>query len=236
MFLGSVSGTRRPEPWLSQPGDGDCFYFSLLSGVCTYIPTNRPARLRSVSPFAVPQHKARPKTTVTTGEMPQFPKRRSCVFQASLNNAFCIAYCSSVVEASKQASSSQSPALFPARPTEPNNDPAQECGDGRRAAAWPRNEDTTTHHTHTHTHTHPPTQHKAPVGRREFSAPFLSSQPIIPLLPVAVFLLFFFCPAHTESLSPFYRVPRRHFPPYPERQRGKQWGESGEGGRGMYGH
>lgn len=93
MFLGSVSGTRRPEPWLSQPGDGYCFYFSLLSGVCTYIPTNSTSPDSApISPFAVPQHKARPKTTVATGEMLQFPKRRTfvcCVFQASLNNAFC---------------------------------------------------------------------------------------------------------------------------------------------------
>lgn len=170
---------------------------------------------------------------MTTREMPRFPKRRSCVFPASLNNAFCIAYCTSVVEASKQASSSQSPALFPARPTKPNNGPAQECGDGRRAAAWPRNADTT-HHTHTHTHTHIPQRNTKRLSAEENSArhSFLPS----PSFPSAVFLLFFFCPAHTESLSPFYRVPRRHFPPCPERQRGKQWGESGEGGRGMYGH
>lgn len=46
-----------------------------------------------------------------------------------------------------------------------------------------------TPHSHTHTHTHPPTQHKAPVGRREFSAPFLSSQPIIPLRRLPSLLL-----------------------------------------------
>lgn len=229
MFLGSVSGTRRPEPWLSQPGDGDCFYFSLLSGVCTYIPTNSTSPDSApISPFAVPQHKARPKTTVATGEMLQFLKRRTfvcCVFQASLNNAFC-KYTAAV--SWKQAIKPPPPLRAPSPlPCPPNRTQQWPCSGMWR---WPTRcrlaEECRHHHTTTHTS---PTQHKAPVGRRKFSCHSFLSSPSFPLLPVAVF--FSSSSQNKHSYCPHFTACREGISlPVPRDNRENNGGERGAGG------
>lgn len=115
--------------------------------------------------------------------MLQFPKRRTfvcCVFQASLNNAFC-KYTAAV---SWKHAIKPPPLLAPSPlPCPPNRTQKWPCSGMWR---WPTRcrlaEECRHHHTTTHTS---PTQHKAPVGRREFSRHSFLSSPSFPLLPVS---------------------------------------------------